>query len=108
MRRSRIKPVSEKRRLENIERKRAMEEAFGPRSWWQCEVLKRLLDGDTRYAIMGQCLGDINGHELLKSSQGGSRTDMENVVPLCNFHNCWVEDHPLAADELGLVIHPSF
>ena len=33
---------------------------------------------------------------------------MENVVPLCNFHNCWVEDHPSAADELGLVIHPSF
>ena len=54
---------------------------------------------------MGPCLGDVNGHEIVKRSQGGSIVDMDNVVLLCNKHNLWVEDNPLEAHTLGLMRH---
>ena len=101
MKRSRPKPVSDKRRAENLERKELMEAKFGPRDFWSCSLRRNV---DALYAL-GPCFGPVNGHELLKRSRGGSITDMENVVLLCNAHNEAVESHPLLAHEMGLARH---
>jgi hypothetical protein len=55
----------------------------------------------------GPCYGVVNAHEIVKRSQGGSITDPSNAVPLCDFHNGCVEDHPVTAHYLGLVRNPN-
>ena len=102
-----MKPVSDARRIENAQRKVVMQQKFGPRESWYChfasfceahpEVTVRSLDRPHH--------GEVNGHEIVKSSRGGSRVEMDNVVLLCNFHNGWVEDFPLTAMKLGLADH---
>lgn len=49
------------------------------------------------------CAGPGTPHHLAKSSAGGPTTP-DNLVPLCAFHNGWVEDHPAEARDLGLVV----
>ena len=49
------------------------------------------------------CHGERTPHHLLKASAGGEYTE-ENLVELCVFHNDWVEDYPLEAAAIGLVI----
>lgn len=95
MKRSKINPVSKKRQRQNAERKAAMLEVFGPRERWKCALRGRYL----------ACFGDVNGHELLKRSRGGSITDMNNVVLLCSAHNTWVEDYPEVANQIGYAKH---
>lgn len=95
MKRSPIRKISAKRRKKNALRQFAMTETFGPREIWKCQLRGKYL----------ACFGDINGHELLKRSRGGSITDMSNVVLLCNAHNSWVEDYPELAYDLGLAKH---
>jgi hypothetical protein len=51
----------------------------------------------------GPCSGLLTPHHLRKAGQGGPYT-VENLVALCARHNSWVEDEPLRAHELGLVI----
>jgi hypothetical protein len=102
-----MKPVSEKRKVLNIERAAMLEETFGPREEWFCQfaiycerfpdVIVRALDRAHR--------GEVHGHEILKRSRGGSITDPNNVALLCDFHNGWVEDFPLTAMKLGLADH---
>lgn len=98
MKRSRINPVSKKRRAENVVRRENLERAWGPRPWscW--------LAGKVGTLGIPPCYGEVNGHEIVKASQGGSRTDPANLLPLCNLHNDWVEtaDRSLVYD-LGLV-----
>lgn len=51
------------------------------------------------------CRGAIQGmHELRKRSAGGSLINRNNLVPTCNYCNGWVEEHPDAAHEYGLVV----
>lgn len=94
-----MRRVSKKRAKLNVERKRLMEEHFGPREEWGCTF---------RYYLPfphdpSPCFGSVNGHEIVKRSQGGSLTDLDNIVLLCNRHNDYLEDHPREARELGLV-----
>ena len=99
MKRSRIKPRSDKRTAENAERARLMEEKFGPRGEWRCQF--PAIDNGFGFG----CFGDVNGHEILKRSRGGSITDMDNVVLACQYHNDWVEENPIKAHDLGLAQH---
>lgn len=78
-----------------------LEENFGPRDTWQCWVKHR----PALMVMMGGCYGAVNGHEILKRSQGGSITDPRNILLLCSRHNSWVEDYPEDAHRLGLMIH---
>ena len=94
MKRSRPKPVSDRRRGENAERARLLLQRFGPKDHWSCG-----------YGAPAFCFGPVNGHEILKRSRGGSILDMDNVVLLCDYHNGWCEDHPLLAHEMGLARH---
>ena len=100
MKKRQLRRMSLERLNENRLRREKLEERFGPRSEWTCSVI-----GRPHHSEMGECFGPINGHELRKRSQGGSITDMNNVILLCNYHNGWVEDHPLAARRLGLTLN---
>lgn len=104
MKRSRIRPVSDKRKALNAERKILMEEKFGPREEWRCSFAD--FGGENlAFVALWTHGGAVNGHEILKRSRGGSITDMENVVLLCDVHNSWVEDNPALATRMGLAAH---
>jgi len=110
MKRSRVNPRSTLRLVQNTTRARLLEEAFGPQTDWLCKfpafLGHAMLEGvDTSsWKLMG-CYGPVHGHEILKRSRGGSITDMQNVVLLCNFHNGWIEDFPKEAHAMGLSKH---
>lgn len=101
MKRSRINPISKRRQRLNEERREMLEQNFGPREAWRCEVEARPIMA----VMMGGCYGEVNGHEILKRSQGGDITNPGNILMLCNRHNMWVEDYPEDAHRLGLMIH---
>lgn len=94
MKRSRLNPMSKKRRASLGERERV-----------RLEVFQR--DGGCQLAwavsAIPACAGPLTVHHLLKASQGGPYHP-ENLVVLCAFHNGWVEDNPKHAYEFGLVI----
>ena len=75
---------------------------FGPRSSWRCRIT---FAHPTVQALLGPCYGPVNGHEIVKRSQGGSITDLSNIILLCARHNDWVEDSPTEAHRLGLMKH---
>jgi hypothetical protein len=96
-----VKRVSDKRKIENAQRKVLMLERFGPREEWRCEWWKFVIEDTPNI----RCYGDVNGHEVLKTSRGGSRIDMGNIVLLCSVHNDAVEDLPEVATRMGLALH---
>lgn len=107
MKRTRIRPVSTLRTMTNVERQRLLTDTFGPREEWRCQF-HQFYDLHPEVPITPDHLphhGDINGHEIIKRSRGGSILDMNNVVLLCNYHNGFCEDFPLTASKLGLADH---
>lgn len=102
-----MRAVSDKRKSENLERLRLMIEKFGLPSTWHCQFERyRCLHPIVKVQKQDrECWGVVSGHEILKRSRGGSIIDMSNVVLLCTYHNGWVEDHPYAANQLGLALH---
>lgn len=66
--------------------------------------------GGHRCALMGytRCRGELTPHRIRKGSAGWNRATAGyvpgNVVPMCEGHQVWVEDNPIDAAELGLVI----
>jgi hypothetical protein len=78
-----------------------MKAKYGERQNWRC----LLRDNPIGLALLGPCYGPVNGHELKKASAWrAGRLDPDNVVLLCNGHNGAVENHPIEATKLGLVI----
>lgn len=51
----------------------------------------------------GPCLGALTVHHLRKAGQGGPYT-LPNLLTLCAAHNDAIEEVPVLAHELGLVI----
>lgn len=73
----------------------------GPDDFKACELGPKIIGVLPSYDDCGKkavCL-----HELQKRSQGGSITDINNVMRSCAPCNVWVEDHPLLAHKAGLV-----
>lgn len=95
LKRTRLKPVSDKRRAAAPERAEVREQVFA-RDRHRCR-----LDGAADVA--GACRGPLTPHHLKKASAGGEYT-LTNLVTLCAGHNTWVEDEPVKATELGMVI----
>jgi hypothetical protein len=95
-----LKPMSDRRREVNKQRKEAMLAHFGKRETWKC---------------MGQatfphkCFGEINGHELLSRSRSGrtdeNLLDMNGIITICNWLNSYIEDNPQWAHEMGFAKH---
>lgn len=71
LKRSRIKPVSDKRRVENKVRAQMMAEKFGPREEWRCSFKAQLFSRG--YDSRDNCFGEINGHELRKRRESRKR-----------------------------------
>lgn len=90
--RSSLRPVSRKRQRVNRVRRQNLEEAFGPRETWRCQVR------DWTNTIVQPCFGAVNGHGIKTRARGGSITDTNNIILLCNRHN---EQAP----SLGLTVH---
>lgn len=66
-----------------------------------CELGSLIAGVDGRH----RCLRYYQGpHHLRKTGQGGSAILLANMMSACNPCNDWVEDHPAAARELGLVV----
>ena len=95
-RRTRLKPISDKRRAEFPERDRVRAAVF-KRDEGKCRIAPFLPDIP--------CYGKMTFQHLLKEGQGGAYTEA-NGISACSFHNDWVEMYPDEADALGLVIHP--
>ena len=104
-----MKPISAKRQALNKERKRILEEHFGPRDEWHCTF------HDYAYGFRDEidltdfnCFGFVNAHEILKRSRSrkdSNLLDVEGVALLCDFHNGWVERFPDLSHEMGLAKH---
>jgi 5-methylcytosine-specific restriction endonuclease McrA len=113
-RRTGLSPMSAKTKVRQAERAEIRERVFA-RDGHRCrldpagyaESIGRLmavgLIPEPRTGVPA-CHGALTPHHLLKASQGGAYT-LDNLVTLCSMHNCWVEDHPAQARDLGLVIY---
>ena len=96
LKRSRLRPRSEKREALYAEDRRPRIERLVA-DGVGCLIGPLLAD-----ARLGtQCSGRIEGlHERRKRSAGGSLVNPENLIPACNRCNGWVEDEPELARSL--------
>lgn len=94
MKRTRLRPMSKKRRQANV-LKTAIRQAVFARDGYQCQLARVS-------PVVGDCFGPLTPHHLLKASAGGEYV-VDNLTTLCAHHNGWVEDHPRVATELGMV-----
>jgi hypothetical protein len=86
-----LKPVSARRRAQRSEREKILDDKVRGRF---CQAFWR-----------GDCRGSIVGHELVKrSAKRDAHVIPGLVVPLCWFHNGWVEDNPRSAQRAGLSV----
>lgn len=98
MKRSRIKPMSDKRRIENQRRRELLYEAFG--QFPRCALCEPL----QAHGIHTGCNGWADdADEILRRSAGGSIVDVENIRPVGRLCHDWIGNHPAAAREWGLV-----
>lgn len=107
-RKTRIKPVSDKRKAGGPERQRQVAAAFIRDGWTWITVA-----GEGQW-VGGRCIPHERGwpgkcfgknptpHRLRKGSAGGGYTT-DNVVAACAFSNGDIENHPRLAERLGLV-----
>lgn len=80
-RRSSLKPVSDKRRAENVERRRVVLAHFGENPVCQrCNAARA-----------------VDAHEVVPRSQGGSITDVNNIRALCRACHDWIGANPAQA-----------
>lgn len=89
---SKVAPVSPSRSRLNRERREIRERVFA-RDGFRCQANWPDVE----------CYGPLTVHHLKKASQGGAYTEA-NLVSLCSHHNSLVEDFPVTAELLGLVI----
>ena len=90
VKRSRLKPVSDKRRayLEELD---SMRPAVKERSGGWCEF--------------GHCRAEATEvHHIRRRSQGGGN-ELSNLIDLCNGHHKFIHAHPSEAFEMGLLRH---
>lgn len=101
MKRTRIKPRSDKRASEDQERKRVALETFGESP--NCGACLMLVEVGVFPAQTG-CNGRATEvHEPLTRARGGSITDPANMVPLSRECHRWLHAHPLIATDAGLL-----
>ena len=97
MKRSRIKPMSDKRRKENEQRRAILHAAFG--SHPRCALCAPLAE----HGIFTGCDGwATDADEILRRSAGGSITDVDNIRPVGRLCHRFATEHPAAMREWGL------
>jgi 5-methylcytosine-specific restriction endonuclease McrA len=85
-RRSPLRAQSARRRRQNEERRVNLAHVRETQTW--C-------------SMCGATGVGLDAHELVRRSQGGSITDLENIVLLCRPDHQWVTEHPREAAEQG-------
>lgn len=96
VKRTQIKPVSDRRR-EAWPEEKIIKEAVFKRDGYQCRLKNH---PDPR---VGPCKGRLTYHHLQKAS-GLGKVTVENGASLCELHNGLMEDEPDLCKELGMVI----
>ena len=96
MKRSRLNPMSAKRRSE-IPQRRAVVAAVLERDGHECRAKASVPDV--------KCFGDLIAHELIPRGEGGDYLDPLHCLCVCWGHNSWIHDHSKEAYELGLLKH---
>lgn len=105
-RRKRIKPVSDKRRAENEQRREAVLAAYG--RYPDCQLCAPL----AAHGIRTGCNGKADdADEVLRRSAGGSITEVivdgeVQIRPVGRRCHRWVTEHPKEAREWGLEARP--
>lgn len=94
-----INPISDTRREENRERRKAVDAAFGPHPQCVAGPILRHVTGEVDCGAVAD-----DAHELLSRGRGGSITDPTNIVPLCRRHHNWITTHPHEAECCGLAL----
>lgn len=93
----RVKAVSDRRRDENEERRRAAEAKWG--RFPACQLCQPLRD----HGIVTGCNGRADDlDEILRRSAGGSIVDMDNCRPVGRRCHRWLTEHPAEARAWGL------
>jgi hypothetical protein len=100
-RRKGLKPVSDKRRAENIERREAVVAAFG--QYPDCALCGPLAAHGVRTGCNGKA---DDADELLRRSAGGSITDVANIRPVGRRCHDWIGANVALAREWGLELRP--
>lgn len=102
MKRSRLSPMSKKRRASLAERERVRLEVFQRDGF--CMFWAHTQGMTTaEMAKLPSCAGPLTPHHLLKASAGGPYT-AANLLTLCSRHNVFVEEAPDLCWRMGLVI----
>lgn len=65
------------------------------------KVLRPLREAQTWCARCGAAGVGLDGHELVRRSQGGSITDLANIVLVCRSCHTWIGANPSAAKAEG-------
>lgn len=90
MKRTRIRPVSAKRRRANAERRRVIERLVAERGgrceWFGCPSEAH------------------DAHELKSRARSGSITSPDNIVLICRWHHNWITEHPAEALRMGWLV----
>lgn len=100
MKRTRLKPMSDKRRRAIVDHAEIRAAVF-ERDHYLCRLA--LVPG------AGLCFGQLTPHHIVKASQGGAYS-VDNLASLCAFHNSELEanaDLARLAEGLGLVVRRS-
>lgn len=93
MRRTRVRPVSDRRRAERPARHDVVE-AAGRRDGWRCRA---------RELVGGPCAGPLDPHEIIpRSAWAADYLELDNIVTVCRRHHDWIGDNPTAAHDAGL------
>jgi len=98
VKRSRINPVSAKRRATFEARRECVEIVLERDKVCQWNVRCAALGRDPLHA----CWGPLDVHEPGHRSQGADPTDPEQCVAVCRGCHSFLHAHPLLAKELGL------
>lgn len=94
----RLNPMSKKRKREQAERRKVIEEILKTRLL--CEATQRIWKADYDHRCQREP-HDI--HEPLTRARGGSITDPANMIVVCRACHDWIHRNPKLATEVGLL-----
>jgi hypothetical protein len=102
VKRTRLRPVSNKRRDANAERRVVVEGRFGRRPACEACLPLQLIGVDrSRTGCDGWA---TDAHELVSRARGGSIVDTDNIRPVSRACHTFITTHPCEAEDAGLAL----
>lgn len=103
MKRTRLKPRSERRMAEDAEWE-AVREFVDGRDLSRCQAPVRLRSSAAVTSAECLCSGPHHPHHIWPTGELGPRLDPDNVITLCARHHAYVHAHRDIAGPLGLIL----